>query len=133
MELPEHYVDGLVFRQDDIIRLKIPLVAKPAPRVVWFFENEPISSSGNELQIVTTEEFTSLKINSARRWHCGEFRVYAENENGEDACAVLVTVTGRLACMRMFFPSCSFHTNSIRSLYELSLSKHHRLPRASLW
>ena len=27
------------------------------------------------------------------RWHCGEFRVYAENENGEDACSILVTVT----------------------------------------
>ncbi len=35
LELPEHYVDGLVFRQDDIIRLKIPLVAKPAPRASY--------------------------------------------------------------------------------------------------
>ena len=29
----------------------------------------------------------------AKRWHCGEFRVYAENENGEDVASILVTVT----------------------------------------
>ena len=114
--MPESYVDGLVFRQDEVIRLKIPLVAKPPPKVnystlhvqliimthklklrcfqiVWFFEEEPIALGGSEIQIETNEAFTSLKIENAKRWHCGEFRVYAENENGEDACSVMVTVT----------------------------------------
>jgi hypothetical protein len=62
-------------------------------QVVWFFEDEPIASTGADLQIETTDAFTSLKIQNAKRWHCGEFRVYAENENGEDATSVLVTVT----------------------------------------
>jgi hypothetical protein len=32
-EIPENYVDGLIFRHDEIIRLKIPMVAKPTPKV----------------------------------------------------------------------------------------------------
>ena len=68
------------------------MIAKPAPKVVWFFEDEPISA-GTDLTIETTDSFTSLRIQGAKRWHCGEFRVYAENEYGEDACSILVTVT----------------------------------------
>jgi len=68
------------------------MIAKPAPKIVWFFEDEPISA-GSDLTIETTDTYTSLRINGAKRWHCGEFRVYAENEYGEDACSILVTVT----------------------------------------
>ena len=93
MEVPESYVDGLVFRQDEVIRLKVGLFAKPEAKVVWFFEDEPISPAGDELQVETTDTHTILRIAQAKRWHCGEFRVYAENENGEDAASILVTVT----------------------------------------
>ena len=64
-------------------------------QVVWFFEDEPITP-GSDLFIETTDSFTSLRIQGAKRWHCGEFRVYAENENGEDAASILVTVTCKL-------------------------------------
>ncbi len=55
-------MEGLVFRQDDIIRLKIPLVARPQPRVVWFFEDEPIAQGGEgganeELQVKKRQSF----------------------------------------------------------------------------
>ncbi len=62
--------------------------------MVWFFEDEPISGGSGDLQVETSDNFSVLRIQNAKRWHCGEFRVYAENENGEDACSVLVTVTG---------------------------------------
>jgi len=32
-EIPESYVDGLIFRHEEIIRLKIPMIAKPTPKV----------------------------------------------------------------------------------------------------
>jgi len=91
-EMPESYSDGLIFQDDENIRLRIPMIAKPAPKIVWFFEDEPISA-GSDLIIETTDAYTSLRITGAKRWHCGEFRVYAENEYGEDACSILVTVT----------------------------------------
>ena len=90
--MPESYSDGLIFQDDENIRLRIPMIAKPAPKIVWFFEDEPISA-GSDLIIETTDAYTSLRITGAKRWHCGEFRVYAENEYGEDACSILVTVT----------------------------------------
>ena len=94
LEVPENYLEGLIFRQDEVMRLKVSLVAKPNPTVVWFFEDEPITTTTeSEIQIETTENYTALRIPKAKRWHCGEFRVYAENENGEDACSILVTVT----------------------------------------
>ena len=90
--MPESYSDGLIFQDEENIRLRIPMIAKPAPKIVWFFEDEPISA-GSDLIIETTDAYTSLRITGAKRWHCGEFRVYAENEYGEDACSILVTVT----------------------------------------
>ena len=59
-----------------------------------FFDDEPICPS-EDVQVETTEQMTSLRIGAAKRWHCGEFRVLAENENGEDSASVLVTVTAR--------------------------------------
>eukprot|EP00092_Neocalanus_flemingeri_P023397 GFUD01025368.1.p1 GENE.GFUD01025368.1~~GFUD01025368.1.p1 ORF type:complete len:979 (-),score=266.22 GFUD01025368.1:251-3187(-) len=92
LDIPENYNDGLIFRYDEVIRLKIPLIAKPPPRITWFFDDEPICPS-EDVQVETTETQTSLRIGAAKRWHCGEFRVLAQNENGEDAASILVTVT----------------------------------------
>jgi len=92
LDVPENYNDGLIFRYDEVIRLKIPLIAKPSPRITWFFDDEPICPS-EDVQVETTEIQTSLRIGAAKRWHCGEFRVLAQNENGEDAASILVTVT----------------------------------------
>ena len=55
-------------------------------------QDEPICPS-EDLQIESSENMTSVKITTARRWHCGEFRVLAQNENGEDSASILVTVT----------------------------------------
>ena len=33
LEVPENYLDGLIFRQDEVVRLKVPLVARPNPTV----------------------------------------------------------------------------------------------------
>ena len=40
--MPESYSNGLIFQDDENIRLRIPMIAKPAPKIVWFFEDEPI-------------------------------------------------------------------------------------------
>ena len=31
--MPENYLEGLIFRQEEVVRLKVPLVAKPNPTV----------------------------------------------------------------------------------------------------
>jgi len=92
LELPEAYNEGLIFRYDEVIRLKVPFIAKPAPRITWFFDDEPICQS-EDVNLETSENVTSLRIGAAKRWHCGEFRLLAQNENGEDSASILVTVT----------------------------------------
>ena len=32
-DVPQNYTDGLIFRHEEVMRLKVPLVAKPAARV----------------------------------------------------------------------------------------------------
>lgn len=92
-------------------------MAKPAAKVVWFFEDEPISA-GSDLMIETTDIFTSLRIQAARRWHCGEFRVYAENEYGEDAASILVTVTCKESSYNtlqtLIYPILHVHIDNLR-------------------
>jgi len=92
LDVPENYNEGLIFRYEEVIRLKIPMIAKPPPRITWFFDDEPISPS-EDVQVESTDTMTSLRIAAAKRWHCGEFRVLAQNENGEDSASILVTVT----------------------------------------
>ena len=44
-------------------------------------------------QISNNESWWISHLQEAKRWHCGEFRVYADNENGEDVASIEVTVT----------------------------------------
>ena len=46
-DVPESYTDGLIFRHEEVIRLKVPLVAKPAPKVHIFHIR-----SANKLQVM---------------------------------------------------------------------------------
>ena len=73
--MPEKYTDGLIFRYDEVIRLKVPFIANPPPRITWFFDDEPICPN-EDVQIETTESQTSLRIGAAKRWHCGEVTVF---------------------------------------------------------
>ena len=63
----------MIFRFDEPLRLKVPYIAKPAARITWFFDDEPIAAT-EDVQIETTDTQTTLKISAAKRWHCGEFR-----------------------------------------------------------
>ena len=56
----------------------------------------------------------------AKRWHCGEFRVYAENENGEDVASILVTVT----CMFLNLKQTKYHPPVFNLIFSINLPKY---------
>ena len=60
LEIPEIYNEGLIFRFDEVIRLKVPYIAKPAARITWFFDDEPLCPTEGVV-IETTDTQTSLK------------------------------------------------------------------------
>ncbi|CAK9803500.1 Titin homolog [Anthophora plagiata] len=96
IRLPRQYEDGLLFEQDETIRLKVLLAGRPSPSVIWYHDGEVISK--DERHIFETMDGESiLKIPDAKRVDRGEYTVKAINKLGEDTTSFLVTVTDRPA------------------------------------
>ncbi|KAK1121159.1 hypothetical protein K0M31_010466 [Melipona bicolor] len=96
IRLPRQYEDGLLFEQDETIRLKVSLAGRPPPSVIWYHDGEVVSN--DERHIFETMDGESvLKIPDAKRVDRGEYTVKAVNKLGEDTSSFLVTVTDRPA------------------------------------
>ncbi|XP_026670519.1 titin homolog [Ceratina calcarata] len=96
IRLPRQYEDGLLFEQDETIRLKVSLAGRPAPSVIWYHDGEIISSDKRHI-FETMDGESILKIPDAKRADRGEYTVKAINKLGEDTSSFLVTVTDRPA------------------------------------
>lgn len=96
IRLPRQYEDGLLFEQDETIRLKVSLAGRPPPSVIWYHDGDTIPH--DERHIFETMDGESiLKIPDAKRADRGEYTVKAVNKLGEDTSSFLVTVTDRPA------------------------------------
>lgn len=93
IRLPRQYEDGLLFEQDETIRLKVSLAGKPSPVVTWYHDGELVSKDVRHVFEVMDGE-SVLKIPDAKRNDRGEYTVKATNKLGEDTTSFLVTVTG---------------------------------------
>ncbi|KAL6255448.1 hypothetical protein P5V15_013783 [Pogonomyrmex californicus] len=96
IRLPRQYEDGLLFEQDETIRLKISLAGRPTPTIIWYHDGEPISKDARHVFEEMDGE-SVLKIPEAKRNDRGEYTVKATNKLGEDTASFLVTVTDRPA------------------------------------
>lgn len=96
IRLPRQYEDGLLFEQDETIRLKVSLAGKPPPTVTWYHDGELISKDARHVFEVMDGE-SVLKIPDAKRNDRGEYTVKATNKLGENTASFLVTVTDRPA------------------------------------
>ncbi|XP_071646937.1 uncharacterized protein [Temnothorax longispinosus] len=96
IRLPRQYEDGLLFEQDETIRLKVSLAGRPTPVVTWYHDGELISKDTRHIFEVMDGE-SVLKIPDAKRRDRGEYTVKVTNKLGEDTASFLVTVTDRPA------------------------------------
>ncbi|XP_014610181.1 PREDICTED: uncharacterized protein LOC106790044 [Polistes canadensis] len=96
IRLPRQYEDGLLFEQDETIRLKVSLAGRPLPTVTWFHDGEPLSQDTRHM-FESMDGESVLKIPDAKRFDRGEYTVKATNKLGEDTSSFLVTVTDRPA------------------------------------
>ncbi|XP_012533814.1 uncharacterized protein LOC105835260 [Monomorium pharaonis] len=96
IRLPRQYEDGLLFEQDETIRLKVSLAGKPTPTVTWFHDGELISKDVRHVFEEMDGE-SVLKIPDAKRSDRGEYTIKAANKLGENTASFLVTVTDRPA------------------------------------
>ena len=93
IRLPRQYEDGLLFEQDETIRLKVSLAGRPTPFVTWYHDGELISKDIRHIFEVMDGE-SVLRISDAKRSDRGEYTVKVANKLGEDTASFLVTVTG---------------------------------------
>ncbi|XP_018360305.1 PREDICTED: interaptin [Trachymyrmex cornetzi] len=96
IRLPRQYEDGLLFEQDETIRLKVSLAGRPTPFVTWYHDGELISKDARHIFEVMDGE-SVLRIPDAKRSDRGEYTVKIANKLGEDTASFLVTVTDRPA------------------------------------
>ncbi|XP_076374334.1 uncharacterized protein LOC143258755 [Megalopta genalis] len=96
IRLPRQYEDGLLFEQDETIRLKVTMAGRPPPSVMWYHDGELISDDSRHV-FETMDIEAILKIPDAKRIDRGEYTVKAINKLGEDISSFLVTVTDRPA------------------------------------
>lgn len=96
IRLPRQYEDGLLFEQDETIRLKVSLAGRPMPVVTWYHDGELISKDVRHIFEAMDGE-SILKIPDAKRSDRGEYIVKVTNKLGEDTASFLVTVTDRPA------------------------------------
>ncbi|KYN45103.1 Muscle M-line assembly protein unc-89 [Trachymyrmex septentrionalis] len=96
IRLPRQYEDGLLFEQDETIRLKVSLAGRPTPFVTWYHDGELISKDIRHIFEVMDGE-SVLRISDAKRSDRGEYTVKVANKLGEDTASFLVTVTDRPA------------------------------------
>ncbi|XP_066595485.1 muscle M-line assembly protein unc-89 isoform X2 [Prorops nasuta] len=94
----KQYNEGLLFEQNETIRLRVSFTGRPSPTLTWLHDGEPIKE--DERQKLTTdcakgESF--LQIRSASRDDRGEYTVRATSPLGEDVVSCLVTITDRPA------------------------------------
>ncbi|XP_044588397.1 uncharacterized protein LOC123267683 isoform X2 [Cotesia glomerata] len=95
IRLPRQYEDGLLFEQDEAIRLKVSIAGKPVPNVTWLHDGEVIKSDDRHIIDAADSGECSMRIPAARRKDRGEYTVKAVNKLGEDIVSFLVTVTDR--------------------------------------
>ncbi|KAK3921135.1 Titin [Frankliniella fusca] len=92
IRLPRQYEDGLLFELGEVIRVKVSVAGRPAPRVSWLHNGE-VLRPGPRHELLTNDKGASLRVSEARRSDRGEYQVRAVNQLGEDVAAFLVTVT----------------------------------------
>lgn len=93
VRLPRQYEDGLLFEQDETIRLKVSIAGRPSPEVSWFHNGELVPQDTRHI-FDSMDGESSMKIPDAKRKDRGEYTIKAANKLGEDVASFLVTVTG---------------------------------------
>ncbi|KAJ1524990.1 hypothetical protein ONE63_009841 [Megalurothrips usitatus] len=94
IRLPRQYEDGLLFELGEVIRVKVSVAGRPAPRVSWLHNGEVLRPDQRH-EMALTDKGAMLRVSEARRSDRGEYQVRAVNQLGEDVAAFLVTVTDR--------------------------------------
>uniref|UniRef100_A0A2S2Q9M5 Titin n=2 Tax=Sipha flava TaxID=143950 RepID=A0A2S2Q9M5_9HEMI len=94
VRLPQDYEEGLLFEQNEPMRLKVSVTGRPLPEVTWFHDGEEIRG-GDRFEVIHTDKYTALKLACVKRSDRGCYQIQAVNALGDHTASFLVTVTDR--------------------------------------
>lgn len=75
-----------------IIEFNVNVEGEPNPKIAWFINNTPLTSSDRTKIDNSTDNNTKLKTVEATRIDSGTYKIVATNENGKDEAEVNVVV-----------------------------------------
>lgn len=84
----------MALKADATLILPVNVTGKPAPTVTWYFNEEPLSLSG-ELKIETKDTSSTLTFKGVKGTNSGVFKVKAENVVDSVSAEFNITVKGR--------------------------------------
>ncbi|KAL3125410.1 hypothetical protein niasHT_002138 [Heterodera trifolii] len=88
---------NLVVRAGQTAEWKVKFGGKPAPKVAWSKNQQPINPKTSEpIQVHTkTNDHTTLRIPATTRADCGAFTLLVRNSKGMDTVTAVLTVLGK--------------------------------------
>ncbi|XP_023246905.1 uncharacterized protein LOC106637047 isoform X2 [Copidosoma floridanum] len=92
VRLPKGYDEGLLFAQDEEVKLRVTHGGKPSPSVTWYHNGEIVLADHRRSFESTAEGESILIISNAVRDDRGEYTVRVINKHGEGAISFLVTI-----------------------------------------
>lgn len=77
------------------ISLSIGVKGEPAPKIEWFYKDQPLVSDEESIKIDSVDYNTKFFVMRATRPQSGKYVIKATNEVGEDVAELDVTVLGK--------------------------------------
>lgn len=92
IEFGPEYFEGLTVKAGDNIRVKVTIIGRPVPKVVWFKDDVEITKK--MMDIITVPGSSTLFVRDADRTHRGLYSVEATNGSGTKKETILIQVQG---------------------------------------
>lgn len=89
----QHLQEGYSIHRGQKLKVRIPFVGQPLPRVIWIKEREVIASN-DKFDITQDESSATLVINEVEKSDKGRYIIQVENKLGRDQFCFDVIVTG---------------------------------------
>lgn len=93
LNVPPRFRDTAFFDKGENVVIKIPFVGYPKPRIFWSRDGETIES-GAHFAVETKERHAILTIRDGSKIDSGSYRIWAENELGQDQAIIKIQISG---------------------------------------
>ena len=96
LRVPPSMLEGVSFSRGQKIKIRVPIVGRPLPKVMWSVDGEVIEP-GDKYEVTCTDTSATLVVHDSEKTDSGQYTIHVENELGQDFVSFPVSVTGQLS------------------------------------